>query len=171
MPRQYTPYRPLEERFWSKVDYDKAGCWLWTASLNEWGYGWFGVYDGERWRMRGAHRVAYELAFGPIPEGLRVLHTCDDPRCVNPEHLFLGDQFDNMRDMAAKGRGNLQQRPREARFGEACNLTKLTAERVREIRERYALGGVRQCDLAAEFGVSQGAVSLLIRRQTWRDVR
>jgi hypothetical protein len=99
---QPKPRRSLEERFWSKVD--RSGeCWMWVASLASTGYGQF--YDKPRRRTPiGAHRVAWELANGPIPAGLQVLHRCDNPPCVRPDHLFIGTVSDNMRDMYAKGR-------------------------------------------------------------------
>lgn len=92
---------PWRMRFWQKVVKTKT-CWLWSASKNDTGYGWF-KRDG---RMRGAHRMAYELRRGKIPSGMSVLHRCDTPACVRPAHLFLGTQADNVRDMLAKGRGN-----------------------------------------------------------------
>lgn len=93
---------PPEVRFWAKVD--KAGpdeCWLWTASTNK-GYGQLAIKPSPQPVM--AHRFSYELANGPIPDGLAVCHTCDNPPCVNPAHLFLGTKGDNNRDMVAKGR-------------------------------------------------------------------
>jgi hypothetical protein len=89
--------RPIAERFWEKVD-RTGDCWLWTGSGDRYGHV----------RLNGkivqAHRVAWELTNGPIPEGLQCLHTCDRPLCVNPEHLWLGTRSDNMLDMVAKGR-------------------------------------------------------------------
>lgn len=91
--------KPIEKRFWHKVD--KTGdCWLWLGHKSSKGYGGVQV-DG---LSKKAHRVAYELVNGPIPEGLYACHTCDNPSCVNPAHIFLGTQHENMADMVAKGR-------------------------------------------------------------------
>lgn len=85
------------DRFWDKVD--KSGdCWVWTASINKKGYGWF-KFGG---RMMLAHRVSYELEIGEITDGLLVLHRCDNPSCVNPEHLYLGDHDTNMADRVSR---------------------------------------------------------------------
>ncbi len=94
---------PLAERFWTKVD-KTVGCWLWTAYCDDGGYGVVGRPGGQ---LDKAHRVAWELTYGPIPLGLHVLHNCpggDNPACVCPEHLWLGTHSDNMRDAVAKGR-------------------------------------------------------------------
>ena len=92
---------PLKKRLWTKVLKTKT-CWEWTATKNPDGYGLIKL-EG---RMESAHRLVYRLKNGPIPKGLYVLHRCDVPRCVNPKHLFLGTQADNVRDMFRKGRGN-----------------------------------------------------------------
>lgn len=145
------------KRFWDKVRKTDT-CWIWTASIRNKGrgYGQF-CLNG---KMVRAHRVAYELEHGPIPQGMHVCHTCDNESCVRPSHLFLGTHTDNMQDKTAKGRGN---QPK----GEAAGLAKLTEEQVREIRARYYAGGVRQVDLANEFGVAQTTISSVVRKLTW----
>lgn len=87
------------ENFWSKVD--KSGdCWIWTGSRHGFGYGLFGLNG----KTRRAHRISYELVNGPIPEGFVLCHTCDNPPCVNPDHLFVGSKADNTHDALRKGR-------------------------------------------------------------------
>lgn len=107
------PRIPIEQRFWTKVD-PTGECWLWTASLHPKGYGQVSVRrpDG-RPTMRRAHHIAWELTYGPKPPHLFVLHHCDTPRCVRPDHLFLGTQADNIADMVRKGRH---------RFGRRANI-------------------------------------------------
>jgi len=95
-------FKTAEERFWEKVD-KTAGCWVWTATTNKKGYGRF--WNGER--LVGAHRWAYERYVGPVPEGHMVLHRCDNPPCVRPDHLFLGGAIANAGDMMLKGRLSL----------------------------------------------------------------
>lgn len=94
------------ERFTAKYKVDgRTGCWVWQAALwNEDGYGTLGIKENGKWKRVGAHRFSYEHYKGLIPKGLYVCHTCDNPSCVNPEHLFLGTQTDNMSDCKRKGR-------------------------------------------------------------------
>lgn len=96
----FRKYDSVEEQFWANVE-KTEDCWLWKAStFADSGYGQMRVGK----KMRRAHRVGYEIQAGPIPEGLAVLHRCDEPRCVRGSHLFLGTHKENMADMVAKGR-------------------------------------------------------------------
>ena len=93
----------IAEQFWSRVEKTDS-CWLWTGSTNKYGYGLTHRGGPNQATTRRAHRMAWELCNGPIPKGLWVLHKCDNPPCVNPDHLFVGNRSDNMKDAAAKGR-------------------------------------------------------------------
>lgn len=96
------PIIPVEVRFSTKYLINEVtNCWEWTKATNNIGYGMF-RFDSNG--MRTAHRVSYELYNGPIPKGMIVCHTCDNPKCVNPDHLWLGTQLDNYLDMVSKGR-------------------------------------------------------------------
>ena len=147
---------PAVERFWAKVD-KASGCWWWTAYRNQWGYGVFGFHARKH---SLAHRVAWEFTNGAIPDGLLVLHRCDNPACVNPDHLFLGTNQDNMDDMYKKGR------QRHIR-GEDRTDAKLTEKSVRDVRRRQKEGNVTHRQLATEYGVSRSTVSMAVRGDTW----
>ena len=158
----------LSCRFWSKVS--KSGpeardglgpCWTWTAGRFVFGYGI--VQTSNPRRTTTAHRVSYELAHGPIPAGMAVCHRCDNPPCVNPDHLFLGTQAENLRDMYAKGRGSKQ-------CGEEASAAKLTEDDVREIRRAHAAKEDTMVAIGARFGVTGMAVSGIVRRKNWRHV-
>jgi DNA-binding XRE family transcriptional regulator len=156
MPRQYTR-KPLAERFWSHVD-TTGDCWLWTGHRNAQGYGQITLEKGKYAR---SNRLAYELAYGTIPDGMLVRHSCDQPACCRPEHLVLGDNQANMDDMTA--------RDRQAK-GESASRAKLTAESVQDIRSRHAAGTVTQRALAREYGVSKHAIYSILTRKTWRHL-
>jgi hypothetical protein len=155
----------VQDRFWSKVDAsDPDGCWPWTASRDSLGYGFFRVTTNAS--MSKAHRVSWELANGAIPEGLVVCHRCDNPSCVKPAHLFLGSLSDNTQDSIKKGRWNYSPQ----RWGESSPAAKLTTEQVEEIRSRYASGAVSQRELGCEYGVSQTAISKIVRGVRWKHL-
>lgn len=147
------------ERFWEKVR-KTSSCWLWTGQCHGPGYGRLDTFAPKR-TVSYAHRLSWQLHFGPIPDGLSVCHHCDNPPCVNPAHLFLGTQSENSRDMQKKGRN-----AKGATFRNA----KLTEATVREIRARYAAGGIVQQNLADQFGVSISQINGVVHRKTWRHV-
>ena len=152
----------LAERFWSKVEKgDPLECWEWTAFTldDRGGYGQFRV-GGASGAMIGAHRVAWELVNGEIPDGMCILHSCDNPPCVNPGHLFLGTKTDNAEDRDQKGR---------TQKGDDHAMAKITSDDVIEIREGFARGE-KQEHLASRFGVSRSNVSLILARKTWKHV-
>ena len=161
----------LHERFWSRVD-TSGDCWLWNASLNRNGYGYICVNG----KVRSSHRLSYEWSYGPTPAGLCVCHACDNPRCVRPDHLFLGTNDDNMADMVAKGRqakgdrnGSRLHPDRRAR-GERSAGAKLTEKSVREIRQMYVCQKFGATRIAKMFGVSKSTVQKVIRGKAWAHV-
>lgn len=149
----------VNDRFWGMVE-KTDGCWLWLGSLRETGYGQFNN-DG---KITRAHRFAYELAYGAIPDDMLVCHHCDNRRCVRPDHLFVGTHKDNMQDCLRKGRY-----AGVALKGEDQTNAKLTWVAVREMRDRYRGGGVSQPELARQYGVSQAAVNSVLLNKTWRE--
>lgn len=157
--------RSLSERFWEKVD--KRGpdeCWPWLGYVNTYGYGRIGATSAKRGPILIASRASWELHHGrPMPAGLWALHTCDNPRCVNPAHLYAGTRADNVRDMYARGRAN---RPR----GERHCCARFSEEQVREIRAAYAGGGLSQRRLGELYGVSHRAICNIVRRRTWAHI-
>lgn len=158
--------KSLAERFWEKVDRGGANeCWLWTASLNAAGYGQ--LYRGGRPIV--ASRISWELANGPIPAGAFVLHRCDTPACVNPRHLFLGTQTDNMKDMVKKGRSPGGAHGSEPR-GTDHWRAKLTPQRVRAVRRRFNAGESAK-QIADRFGVDRMTIKAVLSGKTWRHVK
>jgi hypothetical protein len=140
------------------------GCWLWTARRDSFGYGRINVSG----KSVGAHRVSWELANGrPIPEGMSVCHTCDNPSCVNPAHLFLGTQADNTADMDRKGRRRWRQPPRKQ--GSSHGRAKLTETDVYWIRYAVALG-VTKTALARAYGIHITTVYDAVCRK-WKHLR
>lgn len=146
---------PMVTRLWARVK--KAGptdCWLWEGSKDKQGYGLIG---DENRVLRMAHRVAYEDIKGPLPAGVILRHTCDNPPCCNPDHLLPGTHADNMNDMVSRGR---------SMRGEKNRLAKLTAADVVAIRADTR----RQVEIAAAYGITHGNVSLIKSRRIWRHV-
>lgn len=170
------PRRPLSERFWQhfqRAEGPKA-CWPWEGALSSDGYGMVRDDDGKRVR---AHRVAYELQVGPIPDGQWVLHRCDNPPCVRGDHLFPGTNHDNLRDMWRKHRGphgdthGARKHPESRPRGSANGRAKLTEDQVRAIRQQYAVGNITIKTLAAEYGVAETGMGRIVRGTSWRQAR
>jgi hypothetical protein len=139
---------PLADRFWAKV-LTGDGCWTWIGGRGKCGYGLI-LKDNHRLY---AHRVSWELHYGPIPERMLICHRCDNPACVRPDHLFQGTQADNMHDCSLKQRIS----------------AKLTWAQVEEIRRLYAARQMTQVALAHKFGLkSHRTVGMMVNGQTWR---
>lgn len=144
-------------RFWARVQ-QGDGCWEWTGFRDPKGYGRF-QFEG---RPMGVHRLSWLLHHGPIPAGLHVLHRCDNPPCVNPDHLWLGTNDDNIADRHAKGRD-------AHNAGEAGARAKLTERQVLDIRAAAA-GGAGLGDLARLYRVSHATIWCLVKRRSWTCV-
>lgn len=155
------------ERFWARVDLDGlGGCWLWTGAKNGMGYGCLDV-DGRTVR---AHRFSYEMEHGPVPSDMLVCHHCDNPSCVNPDHLFLGTPSDNMRDMARKGRsGGYRSGVGNGLTEERHPMARLARSDVARIKAML-FAGHTQTSIAALYGVRPNTISRIARGETWRGV-
>lgn len=154
--------RPITERFWEKVDTngpvpqhrpELGPCWIWTAQTDKYGYGKFSLNK----KKAKAHRVAYILTYGPIPDNLLACHRCDNPICVNPGHLFLGTVADNANDRASKA-GCI---PSKA--------IKLTIEKANEIRRLRNQEGLGYKQLAQRYNVAPTTIQSIINGKTWRQ--
>jgi hypothetical protein len=137
----------------------KTGCWLWIASALS-GQAGYGGFARDHRRSQLAHHVAWELAYGPIPTGMFVLHRCDVRLCVRPDHLFLGTQQDNVRDRDRKGR---------AAKGETHHHAKLTNADVMDIRARWA-EGTTQVALATHYGLKLDQIAKIVHRRAWKHL-
>lgn len=146
------------ERLIYGLAFDDSDCWYWRGSHTNLGYGVIAAAGEKR-----AHRAAWVLWNGSIPEGMSVLHRCDVRCCVNPDHLFLGTHKDNMQDMTKKGRGKVP-----GLCGDSSPVRKLDARSVSMIRQEYGAGGISQSKLAKKFGVAQATINRILTRKAWR---
>ena len=162
----------IQKRFWTKVQ--KSGendCWIWKAATDKDGYGKFKI----KTTTTRANRVAYELAKGPIEDSLIILHSCDNPPCVNPNHLSIGTKADNHQDMVNKGRkkyffgdeNGARKHPERLRRGEDHAMAKLNWEQVEHIRESVRLKRFTQRQLAEKYKISPATVCLIIKNKIW----
>ena len=150
------PRRPITERFSEKYQIDpRTGCWNWTACKDKHGYGHISL-GGKHGGHALAHRVSYEIHVGQIPDGMGMLHSCDNPACVNPRHLRPGTQVDNVRDMEARQRGN--------NYGKR----KLSTAQVTEIR-RLIAAGEKQCVIARKFSIGESHITRIKKATAWRN--
>jgi hypothetical protein len=161
--------KPNVARFWAKVDKngpvpphvpELGNCWIWTGATGYWGYGRLSL--NKRWST--AHRMSFELAYGAIPEGKFILHRCDTPACVRPDHLRLGTPQENTRDMYEKGRAGFA-----GPKGEDNSHAKLTEQEVIAIRQRFARGELIR-RLAVEYQVTVSTLSNIVNGRTWKHV-
>ncbi len=154
-----------EENFWNRVDIkDDVGCWEWKGSFYRNGYGRFSY--GCKYVL--AHRLSYLFKFGNIPKGMLVCHSCDNPSCVNPNHLFLGNHSDNMKDAFLKKRHLPLIPPNNE--GENCGTHKLCNENVIEIRRIYSDGNYTYSDIAKLFNVSKQNICNIVNRKRWKHI-
>jgi len=145
----------LEQRFWKHVCCYPGECWEWLGSIGSHGYGQIQVFRNGKWQPETAPRVSYEIHNGPISPDMVIRHSCHNRGCVNPAHLKIGTQQENVNDTVAAGRHNCWR--------------KLNWNKVKEIRERYKNGSVTQLQLANEFDVDQSTISHAINDHTWKE--
>lgn len=152
------PFDPaIIAAFMDKVEPEpNSGCWIWTGSRNKQGYGNFWLNK----RCEKAHRVSHRIFIGPIPAGLDILHRCDMPWCVNPEHIRAGTTKENMADMYAKGRSNPPKRERNSH----AVMTAAGAQWVKDLAE---LCGYGTAEISRRMGISTSQVRRILRRECW----
>lgn len=155
-----------QDRFWKWVSKMPNGCWRWMGSIkrrkNRPQSEWHGQWRNAAGEIELTHRASWRMLVGDIPRGGLILHRCDNPRCVNPDHLFIGTQADNVADMWDKGRA----RPGKS-AGESHGRSKLTEQNVREIR----VSGDNGSELASRYGVSTSVIYSVLKGTTWKHVR
>jgi len=162
---------PFVERFWEKVQKTDS-CWMWTASKRYKGYGAFIWKDKDGRIIQGrAHRFSWTIHKGDIPEGIFVLHHCDQPACVNPEHLFLGTNQDNVNDKMKKGRHVKAETygPGKYKRGKDHHRTKLTSDTILRIRNDYP--SLSFSRIAKKYSISISHAYAIVKRKAWKHVK
>lgn len=145
------------ERFWSKIKLKENGCWDFSSNQDKNGYGRFKCGSKGMWKNRRAHRIMYEKIHGEIPTGLLILHSCDNPSCVNPLHLSAGTAKENTHDMISRGR-------------RGCGNAKLSNQNVIEIKTQLS-NGVPSNDVANSFGVNPTTIGLIKNGRSWKHLQ
>lgn len=164
MPKKKYSREQRIARFWSRVNITGLlDCWLWKGTCMPFGYGLTKGLDG---RTTVAHRISWEITKGAIPQGMFVLHICDIPQCVSPNHLYIGTQKDNIRDAIERGRFHYIDPP----HGTDCKHSKLTEAQVLEIRELAKTGQMKQTDIGERYGISGPMVSFIKLRKRWKHL-
>jgi hypothetical protein len=164
-PRRTRMRLPALDRFWFSID-KSDGCWEWTGKLQGSGYGQFRVEKA----FVTSHRYAYELHYGPIPDGLKVLHKCDNRKCCNPSHLFLGTSADNSADMVAKGRQAKGIQHGNAKLDvDIADAMREMCRRFPPTRQRHELSFGIASFLGRWFGVTHCTVLRVVNNQNWRN--
>lgn len=154
--------KKTKEKFEEKIK-KTSKCWEWQACLSVKGYGQFGIYRDGKWKVVAAHRVSYELYVGSIPDGMQVLHHCDNPSCVKPDHLFLGTNDENVADRVAKGRNAVM-------VGDKNPRAVLNENDVINIRQMLKYNVKSQKKIAEEYNVSCSTISHINTRRLWPHV-
>jgi len=155
-PAEQYVLKPLLERFWMNVNKATEGCWVWRGGKTGAGYG--ALQENKKFIL--AHRLSYEIHNGAIPEGMVVCHKCDNPSCVNPDHLFIGTQAENMLDKKNKGRA------KGAHKGGEHALAKLDSAKVCEIRNLMA-SGVKHREITKKYKISMSTLTDIKSGKTW----
>jgi hypothetical protein len=156
--------KSAKDKFWTYVNVKgQDECWEWNRSRNKQGYGNF-YKPGYRHLPERAHRFSYRTEKGEIPPGIQVCHTCDNPPCVNPKHLFLGTAKENKADSIRKGRLRVP-------IGINCHQSKLTENSVRSIRNLYETQKTPHRKIAEMFGVTKTVITSILSGRSWKHVK
>lgn len=168
--RKGPPIVPLKVRFERYfTPGSQQDCWQWTGTLDRCGYGIISNHVGVKPMKVSAHRVSWEIFRGAIPSGMCVCHTCDNPWCVNPDHLFLGTHLENMQDMIKKGRHGPRLHPEKIIRGTFHHMSKMTNEQVADIKWKIK-SGLTLSSLARAYNVSKEAISQIKHGRAWKHV-